>query len=254
MISDILKQAQRFAQNNSTTILTTVGVVGVATTALLTGKASFQAARVIDSVENAIGTTEDASQRFKERAQLTWKLYIPAATTAAVTVACIVSANRIGSQRTAALAAAYTITDKAFVEYKNKVVKTIGENKEQRVRDDVAQDKVTNTPVPSTIVVNESSKQLCFDSYSSRYFLSTMEELKSAQNRLNHLILSDDNASLSDFYDCVGLEHTQFSDDIGWNADKLLELEFSACVSPEQKPAISMTYRVEPIRGFHRLH
>ena len=80
-----------------------------------------------------------------------------------------------------------------------------------------------------------------------------MEELKKAQNDLNHRILRDNYASLSDFYDMLGLEHTQDADDIGWNVDKLLEIEFSTCISPDQKPAISIRYRVEPIRGFHRL-
>lgn len=255
MLSNLFKQAQRFTTNNSTTILTTLGVIGTVSTAVLTAKGTTQAVKVLeDSVNAPLGAWEYEALSFKEKATLTWKCYIPAATTGAVTIACIIGANRIGSHRTAAIAAAYTLSEKAFVEYKDKVVENIGKNKEQRVRDDIEQDKVTRTPVPSTLIVGESEKQLCFDSYSSRYFLSTIEELKSAQNRLNHQILAEDYASLSDFYDCVGLEHTQFSDDIGWNGDELLELSFSACVSPEQKPAISMMYHTEPIRGFHRLH
>lgn len=253
MLSDLFKQIQRFTTNNSTTILTTVGVVGTVSTAILAAKGGFQAGRIIDNAEYTEGTPADARERLKERARKTWKCYLPAVATGTVTVACVISANRIGSHKTAAMAAAYTLSEKAFVEYKDKVVEKIGENKEQRVRDDIAQDNVTRTPVPTSIMVGESEKQLCFDSYSSRYFLSTMEDVKKAQNDLNYLILSEDYASLSDFYDNLGLEHTQFSDSIGWNTDRKLEILFSACVSPEQKPAISIGYRHEPAPGFHRL-
>lgn len=254
MISDILRQAQRFTVRNSPAILTGVAVVGTATTAVLSAKGAFRAAEILEKSElNPSVYKKSRKQTLKEHAQLTWKCYIPAVSTGAVTVACIVSANRIGANRAAAIAAAYTISERAFVEYKDKVVEKVGETKERRIHDDVMQDRIDKNPPPQSLIVNESDKQICYDSYSGRYFLSTMEELKSAQNRLNHRMLQDDYASLSDFYGFIGLESTQFSDDIGWNVDNLLEIEFTSCLTPEQKPAIAMHYRVEPIRGFHRL-
>lgn len=261
MISDLIKNASKIASDNSPAILTSVGVAGVLTTALLTGKASFKAAKVIDAEQHErtlVAVYPDVPVVYllsnKERAQLVWREYIPACCVGIGTVAAIVMSNRLGTRRTAAMAAAFTISEKAFVEYKDKVVHHMGETKERRVRDEVAQDQVQRTPVPSNLVVMTGNKQLCFDSYSGRYFQSTMEDLKKAQNDLNHRVLSDNYASLTDLYDLLGVEKTQFSDDIGWNVDKLLEIEFTSCLSPDQEPAISMVYRTEPIRGFHRLH
>lgn len=258
MISEIIKRAAKLASDNSPVILTSVGVAGVITTAVLTGKATFKAAEVLAKEEAALKADAAMGHPLhvltnKEKAQIVWREYIPAAGVGAATITAVIMANRIGTRRTAAMAAAFTLTEKAFVEYKDKVVDTIGRTKEQRVRDDVAQQQVTRTPVPSNLVIVSGNEQLCFDSWSGRYFLSTMEELKKAMNDLNHRVLQDMYASLSDFYDLIGLEHTQESDDIGWNVDKLLDLEFSTCISPDQKPAISISYRVEPIRGFHRL-
>ena len=41
-------QAQKFASDNATGILTTIGVAGTITTAVLASRASFKAARIID--------------------------------------------------------------------------------------------------------------------------------------------------------------------------------------------------------------
>lgn len=252
MLSDIIKQTRHFTTKNSPAILTAVGVVGTLTTAYFSAKGSFQAAEILRRDWET--STLDRELTIQEKAKLVWKEYIPAASTATVTIAAIVSANRIGANRTAAIAAAYTLTERAFGEYKNKVVEKIGETKELRIRDDIAQDQVAKSNVPASLIVNESNKQLCFDSYSGRYFLSTMEEMKSAMNGLNHQIISEDYASLSDFYDRLGLEHTQNSDNLGWNNKELLDLEFTACVSPEQKAALSIRYRVEPMSDFHKFY
>ena len=63
-------------------------------------------------------------------------------------------------------------------------------------------------------------------------------------------ILNNLYVSLSEFYDRVGLPHTKFSDEIGWNSDNLLELHFSSVVTPDQRPALAFSFHVDPIRKF----
>lgn len=260
MISDIIKNMGKFAEDNSPAILAGVGVAGVAATAVLAARGATHAERILKAESHRL--TEPATYpdlpvpyefTLKEKVNLTWREYIPAGVIGIGTAAAIIMSTRIGMRRTAAMTAAFSLSEKAFTEYKDKVVEQVGKNKATKVADAVAQDQVSRTPVPGTLVVIEGSDQLCFDSWSARYFKSSMEDLKKAQNDLNHRILMDNYASLSDFYDMLGLEHTQDADDIGWNVDKLLEIEFSTCISPDQRPAISIRYRVEPIRGFHRL-
>lgn len=255
MIQGLLKQANKFASDNSTTILTSVGVVGVITTAALSIKATFAAADLImDESERRLLSPEDQGPFTpKDKINLVWREYIPAVAVGAGTITAIIMTNKIGGRRTAAMTAAFTLSEKAMVEYKDKVVETIGKNKAQEVHDSVAQDMVGRTPVPANLIVMGVDKQLCFDALSGRYFQSTMEDLKKAMNDLNYCVLHDNYASLSDFYDLLDLEHTQMSDDIGWNVSEMMEIVFSGCVSPDQRPAISISYVTEPIRGFHRL-
>jgi hypothetical protein len=260
--AEFAKKALKYASDNSPTILTSIGTVGVITTAVLAAGGAYKASRIILEEQAYLDKTPTPATMNghpahqltkKEKAQLTWMYYLPAVGSAALTCGAIIGANRIADSRTAAMAAAFTMSEKALVEYKDKVVETFGKTKGDRVQDAVMQDRVAQSPVPQGLVVMTGQKQLCYDAWTDRYFHSTMEDLKKAQNDLNHRILSDNYASLSDFYSLIGLPPTQGSDDIGWNVDKLLEINFTTCISPDQIPAIAMDYRVEPIRGFHRV-
>lgn len=262
MKSEIVKKTLKFASDNSPTILTSIGVGGVITTAILAAGGAYKASGIVLAEQAFLDKSawgrplagEEAHQLTrKEKAQLTWMYYLPAVGSVVLTCGAIIGANRVADHRTAAMAAAFTISEKALVEYKDKVVETFGKTKGNRVQDAVMQDRVTNAPVPQSLIVMTGQKQLCFDAWSGRYFHSTMEDMKKAMNDLNYRILSDNYASLSDFYNLLELESTSSSDDIGWNVDKLLDIHFATCISPEQTPAISMDYRVEPIRGFHRI-
>lgn len=247
-LSNLAKKAARALSDNSPLILTALGVTGTITTAYLTGKASFRAAQVLDEECGNFGVGFSA----KEKVELTWKLYIPAATTGLLTVTCIIFANRIGTRRAAAMAAAFTISERAFEEYKSKVIEKLGEKKEQAVRDELAQDRVNRDPVERREVFIAGGSVLCYDNYTGRYFLSDMETLRKAQNDINEQITHDHYASLTDFYERVGLPATQVSEEVGWNLDKFLELHFSTTLSSKGEPCLVVNFEVSPARNYFR--
>lgn len=250
-LASIAKRAEKLAIDNSPTILTGLAVAGTVATAIFAGRAAYLAATIIeDEAKNR--QYKNMPFDLEDKVQMTWTLYIPSVGMGVTTIVCIISANRIGSKRAAAMAAAYTLSEKAFTEYKDKVVEKLGEKKEQAVRDEIQQDRVNRNPVSEVIIV--SGEQLCYDSHSGRYFQSDMESVKKAVNDLNYRILSDNYASLSDFYHLLGLEPTSVSDEVGWNVDKLLEIHFTSTLAKDGRPAIALEYRVEPIRGYFRLH
>lgn len=250
----IVKQAEKAVADHSPQILTGVAIAGTITTAVLTGKATIKACQLVNVHRYDQDPTAEIFITKKQIVEKTWKFYIPAAAAGVLTVSSIVLATQIGTRRTAALAAAYAISEKAFVEYKEKVVEKMGEVKERSVRDDIAQDRVRETPVATNeVIVTGGGKVLCFEPYTSRYFMSDMETLKKAQNDLNYQVLNNMYASLSDFYDLIGLERTKVSDDMGWNSDKLLELTFSTVLAGDQ-PCIVMDYHVMPNDRYFRTH
>jgi hypothetical protein len=204
--------------------MTAIAVGGTLTTAFLASKASFKAAELIHEEESSQGyDLPNGRLDTREKAELVWKLYIPAAGTAVLTVTAIIMSHHISSRRAAAMAAAFSISEKAFVEYREKVIDKMGEKKEQSVRDEIAQDRLNRNPVGQQLVIVGSGDVLCYDAYIDRYFTSNMETLRKAQNDINFQVLNDHYASLSDFYDLLGLPHAQVSENVGWNLDKEFE-------------------------------
>lgn len=252
--ADLVKRTQKLAIDNSPAILTAIGVTGALTTAYLTGKASFKAAEMIREEADRTDKFTGYNGTLKQDVKLVWKLYIPAAGTAVLTVTAIVAANHIGSRRAAAIAAAYTISEKAFEEYKEKVVEKMGATKEQAVRDEVAQDRVDRNPVSShEVIIAGSGQVLCFDEWSGRYFQSDMETIRKAQNDTNYQVLNESYASLSDFYERIGLPSTSQSDEIGWNTDRMIDLKFSTTLAEDGRPCLAIDFGLTPIRGYYKL-
>lgn len=251
-IGAIVKKAQKAAADNTPTILTALGVTGLVATAVLAGQGAFKAAEVLEQA-NAKALCNDEILDTRDKIEATWKLYVPAVGTGAVTIACIVCANHISTRRTAAIASAYSIAQEGFREYREKVVDRIGEKKHQEVVNELAQEKVTKNP--PTVVVLGKGDVLCLDEHSGRYFESTLEEVKKAANDTNYQIINNDYASLTEFWDRLGLPKTSESDEVGWNVDCKLEVEIGHAISPDGRPCITVGFgQTIPIRGYYRLH
>lgn len=244
---------ERLVSDNSPLILTAVGVVGTVTTAVLTGKASIKAYQEIEAERSAQLIPEGWPTKKSFLVKRTWKYFIPALATGSLTIAAIVGSNRIGTRRAGALAAAYAVTEKAYAEYKDKVIETIGEKKEQKVRDEIAQDRVNKLPGANEVIIM-GTDVLCCDLLSGRYFESTMEDLKKAQNDLNYRILNDSYASLSDFYNLIGLSSTKYSDEVGWKSYEPLELQFSTTLADDMRPCLAINFNIEPIRNYYKVN
>jgi hypothetical protein len=151
-------------------------------------------------------------------------------------------ATRIGTRRTAAAAAAYSLSERAFAEYKDKVAETMGDKKEKTLRDNLAQDQVNARPPSQNLVLMSGpGNVLCHDPFNGRYFHSDMESLRRAQNNINDKLIKEGYASLFEFYSYLDAWCGEFASDVGWTKDKLLELTFSA-VLYEGTPVLSIEY------------
>jgi hypothetical protein len=246
-IGSLVRRTSRFASNNAPTILTAVAVTGTLTTALLTGKAAFKADQVIRDEQTRLDR-EDQSHplSLKEKAQLTWPLFIPAAGTGLLTIGCIVTANRISVGRAAMLASAYTVAQEGFKEYADKVVEHIGVDQEKEIRNKIAQDRVDKNP-PPTVIVTGSTCQV-HDQYTERYFVSSYNDLVQAEIDTNYKVLNEGSATLADFWRFLGVTHSTMSEEIGWTHEKKLELNIGAAISENNVPVLTLDFRTVPVR------
>lgn len=245
------KQLEKLVVDNSPSILTAIGVTGSITTAILTGKATFKAAEVLATERGRRDLYDEPHAiSFKEKVPHVWKLYIPAASSGVLTVVSIIGANRIGTRRAAAMAAAYSLSERAFSEYKEKVVEKLGAKKEQVARDELAQERVDRNPLSSKqVIITGNGDVLCYDTPTGRYFRSNVESIRKTENDINTQVIHDGYCPLSDFYNLLNLVSTPYSEEVGWTEEKMLEIEFSTTMSEDNQPCIAIHYAVIPIRG-----
>lgn len=232
-------------KRQSPIILTGVAVAGVLTTAILAVKATPNALRILD-----IESSRKKEELTKlEMVKTTWKCYIPSGIMGTVTIACIIGATSVNLKRNAALVSAYSLTEKALKEYQSKVVEVIGKNKEQKIKDEIAKDKITNNPPKeSEIIFTGNGETLCYEALSGRYFKSDIEKVRKAENAINKQLLKDGFICLNDLFYELGLPSTKLGDELGWNNydDALMIFNFSSQLSENGIPCLVIDYEIYP--------
>ena len=257
-------------QKHSPEILLGIGIAGMVTTAVLAAKATPKATKLVEEEierQNDILVAEaDESDDvevelveklpFKETFKVSWKAYIPAVVIGTISIACLIGSNSMHSKQKAVLATAYKLSEAALLEYKGKVIETIGEEKEKVIREKIIQEKIDKDPVSSKqVIITKAGDTLCYDAISGRYFKSDLNKIESAVNELNRRMLSDMYVSLNDFYDELGLGMTDLGDGLGWNLHRegFIEPDYSSHVTDEGSPALVISYRVAPRYDFSKL-
>ena len=187
-----------------------------------------------------------------EKAKLVWHLYLPPVASGVLTVTCIIAAHRISSKQIVALTAAAGISERALTEYKDKVLEKFGAKEDEKLRDDIAQDRVNKFPASSQVMIAGSGDVLCYDMLTGRYFHSTMEDIKRAENKVNYELVHFMSCSLSYFYDELGLPPTIYSDTHGWNMNHHMEVTFSTVFSEDNKPCIAINFNKLPIADYDK--
>lgn len=250
-ITNFVKTTKVFLGKHSPEILTGIGVTGMIGSTILAVKATPKALVLL---EEAACEKEDVLTPI-ETIKVTWKLYLPAVITGIASASCIIGASAVNSKRNAALATAYTISEKALVTYRDKVIETIGEKKEKEVREKIAQDEVNKKPVSnSSIIMTSKGNTLCMDYISGRYFRSDLDTIRKVVNELNREMTYQNYISLDEFYSRLGLEPIKNSSRLGWNLDNgLIELEFSTCLTDEDEPCVVIDHIVSPKYDFDKM-
>lgn len=250
-LAKLVKGAQYFISKHSPEILTGLGIAGMLTTTFLAVKETPKALELIEEAQSDKGEALTAGEKVKA----CWKCYIPAAATATCSIACLVGASSVSGRRNAALATAYKISETAFSEYKSKVVETLGEKKEEAIRDKVAKERIENNPVSkSDVIITSKGKTLCYEYYTGRYFESDIDSIKRAVNEINRRMNYDMYVSLSELYDELDLDHTMTSDEVGWHLDDgHVEIDYGSHIADDGRPCIVVAYRKPPRPDFDHM-
>lgn len=239
--------------DHSPTILSGLAVSGLVATVALAVRATPKALDHIRLAENKKAGKNQSSDvedpgklTVTETIAVTWRDYLPSGVTCAATIACVIGANQIGLRQKAALVGAYALAETAFRDYKDEVIKVLGENKERKVNEAITERKVQEKNPDAQVIIVGGEDQLCFDRYTGRYFRSTAEKIRQAEIDLKSTILKDMWCDHNYFYHLLDLEDVVLGDALGWNIDHMPEVVFSSHLAPNGTPCLSIEFKYLP--------
>lgn len=246
MLKELGSKLLKWGIKNSPRILATIGVCGVAGTAIMAAKAAPEANRRIEELEFSPedGTLEKTVKKVKAAAPV----YLPAVGMGGVTVAAFLGSQHILSTRQAAAAIACSISETALKDYQDAMVEKLGKAKHEKIMNAVAQNRL-----PEILEANEGREItgngdiLFADCQTGRMFRSSVEQVRKAEAEVAKLMNSQMVVSLNDFYEIIGLKDVDLGDRNGWILDRgdQFEVYFTYEANPiTEEPITIINYDV----------
>lgn len=237
-------------KKHSPELLLAAGVIGVVTSTVMACKATLKVEAILDEANEKIEKIKHAEQtvnkekyteqdyrkdlmtvRVQSGIKLV-KLYGPAITLSAASIACFLGAHNIMQKRNVALIAAYKAVEKGFTDYRRRVVDELGEDKDRQFRYGAKKELVTEIEVgedgkpkkvKKTVDIvdpNEHSVYARFFDESSAQWNHSAEHnlifLKCQQNFANDLLRARGHLFLNEVYDMLGIPRSGAGAIVGW--------------------------------------
>lgn len=246
-------------KKNSPKILMGVGIAGSVVSTVLACKATLKVKDILDekneTVEQIHNCVKDETVDYNEedkKKDLTIlyaqtgvklaKLYLPSIALGALSIASIISGYKILNKRNVALAAAYTVVDKGFKNYRKNVVERFGEEVDRELRHNIKAKQIEEkyidkdgnekTRKKKVYEIAEDKKPGEGISEYAKFFdeWNTDEHSKDPEYNLMFLRKQQDYANevlkhqgylfLNEVYDMLGIPRTQAGQVVGWIYDE----------------------------------
>ena len=241
----MLKTVSKKVEKNLPTILTVTGICGFWTSGYLVYKATPKYEEVRKSL------CKNGEPEKIELVKSCLKVYAPAFITAALSTICLIGANNMSIKRHAALVAAYALSETNLKEFKATTEELTTSKQFEKIKDAVAAKKIENNP-PSKqeIISTTGGNTLCYEVVSGRYFRSSVNAIKKAENETNAIINAEGQASFNTFCAELGLEELPIGEDLGWsfNFGGLMKTDISTGIAKDMndEPCLVISYANGP--------
>lgn len=244
------------AQKHTPTILFAAGIVGVVATAVLASRATLKLDEILDEHEDNIDLVKGASnagyseQDRKQDLIVCYirtgsriaKIYAPAVIVGLASIAALTGSHVVLNRRNVALTAAYAAVDKAFRQYRDRVLEEFGYDKDQELRYGYEEreiveetDKGPKTKMLKRVSVNSASMYAkWFDEGNPNWEPSAgrnMMFLRMQQQFANDKLHMNGYLFLNDVYEMLGMKRTSEGQAVGWvldggNSDNFVDFGF----------------------------
>lgn len=226
-------------------MLTATGLALDVSCAITTGKACIKANKIIESKMEEYGRALTT----KEKAELTWKLFLLPIGLGTAGAACHIGTNvwhtSQNKKKEAALMTIAAGTETAYARLKEEMPEVVGKNKATKIEEKVA-DRVAIDNMPTNEEAIERSRKpelygprnvLFCNAFDGRYFWSNTEEILHTQNVIQGMQNGnpDEPVQWKEFYYEQGLsEESVVGEIFGWikDFDGLAYFTWSGCTQP----------------------
>ena len=250
-----MNKIKSFCNENGMNILTGLGVVGVATTAVLAAKATPKALELLQEKDEYKQEAYGEPLTRFEKVLAMAPAYIPAVLTGLATVSCIVGMNRVSYTKQASLISAYTYLNSSYEEYRRKVKEVFGEEGEAKVRAELGREIVLYEKYGSL-----HEPRLFYDEISNRYFEMSMYEMKEAEYNMNRMFNFLGALKLNEVYEFFNLGPTEYGETVGWSALRdwevigysWIEVTFDEITTHDGLQAFTIRFNMQPTKDYQQ--
>lgn len=205
---------------------------------------------------NVKSASYELLEKVKYVVPLVWKCYIPTAAISAATIGAVFLSWKFGRAQLKISNLATYMAEQTFQTYASNVKRRLQDGsltEEALAREESEAKGLVETKDASSAIIINGDQVPVVDRYSGRTFHSSVAAIREAVNNVNEEIFGNLYASLTDFYDHLGLEPTGVSDEVGWNADHPLKVSFDTTLLDNGQPALVMEYELDPYAGYSEL-
>jgi hypothetical protein len=178
-----MKILKKFIVDNAPAIFTGLAVAGVIETVALTAKAAVNVVDDIYDLRSNIRIKPEPEAI--DYIDACWKDCVPPALSLTATIFFILAANQAHIRTEAGLAAAYSLYEGKYKDYKAKNKELFGEKADEKVEEEVRRDNIRKT---EPLYPGRSEEYLVYDEVTRQYFYSTYKEKEHAQEQLNRIL------------------------------------------------------------------
>lgn len=186
----------------------------------------------------------------KEKIQLTWLNYLPAAGLTAGALGATTGLHIVHVKEKKALAAAALMAIEEVKEqsrdYIKDVTEAIAETTDEETKEkvlDKADEKHTSR------LVDADQLYLVKDEFTGRTFYSTENKIQNSVNEVNSLLNNRD-VELNSFYVWAGVPEIQDGDEFGWNNRDFITVKWEDTHLDDGRPVRAFTFQPKPKRGY----
>ena len=253
-VKRLYRAARVFEAEKRPQILAGMGVAGFWGAMWWTYKSAPKIHTAIDGMHFLIDSGEDPKEAKKDAAIDICKNAAGPVLLGVASSAAVIGSTSISSQRIAALSAVCTATQSTLDAYREKVKEGVlgdrGEQKDQKVMNEIAKDRIKGTSADGTpIYVTGNGDTLCLDRWTGRYFTSSPESVKRAFNEISYQCQCDDYVTLNELYDRLNIPEIKMGEILGWTSDNrrkgIVDISFTATVNEHEQPVLVLQYEVE---------